>query len=150
MSTRSYIGCAKTKKVVYSHFDGYPEAKLPELSTLINRDGPEKVVETILSARTGGWSVISPDADTAGIKNMLGERGRMVEGYGLAYTDLQTEEGEPTYIGDGMIENDRIWIEWVYLIDPETGNITYWNTYGDSPNIKTVSYTDILKELSDA
>ena len=133
MSTRGYIGCAKTKQVVYNHFDSYPEAKLPELSALINRDGPEKVVETILSARTGGWSVISPDADTAGMENMLGERGRVVDGYGLAYTDLQTEEGEPTYIGDGMSENDRLWIEWIYLIDPETGEITYWNTYGDSP-----------------
>ena len=136
MSTRSYIGNAKTKRVVYSHFDGYPEAKLPELSTLINRDGPEKVVETILSARTGGWSVISPDSDTAGMENMLGERGRVVEGYGLAYTDLQTEEGEPTYIGDGMSENDRIWIEYVYLIDPETGEITWWSTAG-SPLCKT-------------
>ena len=137
MSTRGYIGCAKTKRCVYNHFDSYPEAKLPELSALINRDGPEKVVETILSARTGGWSVISPDADTAGMENMLGERGRVVDGYGLAYTDLQTDEGEPAYIGDGMSENDLIWIEWVYLIDPETGEITYWNTYGDSPNFKT-------------
>lgn len=136
MSTRSYVGCAKTKRVVYVHFDGYPEAKLPELSTLINRDGAEKVVETILSARTGGWSIISPDADTAGMENMLGERGRVVEGYGLAYTDLQTEEGEPTYIGDGMSENDHIWIEYVYLIDPETGIITWWSTE-DSPVFRT-------------
>lgn len=137
MSTRSYIGCAKTKRCVYTHFDGYPEAKLPELSALINRDGPEKVVETILSARTGGWSIISPDADTAGMENMLGERGRVVDGYGLAYTDLQTEAGEPTYIGDGMGEDDRLWIEWIYLIDPDTGVITYWSTAGATPNFKT-------------
>ena len=136
MSTRGYIGCAKTKRVVYCHFDSYPEAKLPELSALINRDGPEKVVETILSARTGGWSVISPDADTTGMENMLGERGRVVEGYGLAYTDLQTEEGEPTYIGDGMSDNDLLWIEYVYLIDPETGLITWWST-DDSPVFRT-------------
>ena len=136
MSTRSYIGCAKTKRCVYSHFDGYPEAKLPELSALINRDGPEKVVQTILSARTGGWSIIDPSTGGSGT-NSLGDRGRFVEGYGLAYTDLQTPAGEPTYIGDGMSPDDRIWIEWVYLIDPETGEITYWNTAGNSPNFKT-------------
>lgn len=127
MSTRSYIGCAKTKRVVYCHYDGYSEAKLPELTALINRDGGQKVVETLLSARTGGWSYLDPKQAADG-RNDLGDRAGSVEGYGLAYTDMQSEEGEPTYIGDGMSENDQIWIEWVYLIDPETGEITYWAT----------------------
>lgn len=137
MSTRSYVGCAKTKRVVYVHFDGYPEAKLPQLAQLIERDGAEKVLETIMSARTGGWSYIDPSQADSGDTGGLGDRGRVVEGYGLAYTDLQTEEGEPTYIGDGMSENDRIWIEYVYLIDPETGIITWWSTE-DSPVFRTL------------
>ena len=122
-----------TKKVVHSHFDGYPEAKLPELSAIINRDGPEKAVQTIMSARTGGWSVIDPWAgeDT---QNILGNRANVVEGYGIAYADAEDEE--PTYIGDGMSENDHIWIEYVYLIDPDTGEITWWSTAG-SPIFKT-------------
>lgn len=130
MSTRSYIGCAKTKRCVYTHFDGYPEAKLPELSAIIRRDGAEKAVETLLSARTGGWSIIDPWAGE-GTQNTLGERSRVVDGYGIAYNDVG--EKDPAYIGDGMSENDRIWIEWVYLIDPDTGVITYWSTAGATP-----------------
>lgn len=149
MSTRSYVGSAESKLCVYSHFDGYPEAKLPELAQMIERDGAQKVVETLLSARTGGWSALDPKAgsDTT---TYLGERARIVEGYGVAYTDQQTPDGEPTYIGDGMSENDRIWIEWVYLVDPETGNITYWSTSEPPNKAKTVSPADILKEVTRA
>lgn len=145
MSTRGYVGCADTKLVVYNHFDSYPEAKLPELAEMIKRDGAKKVVETLLSARTGGWSFLSPSAAGEAL-NSLGERGEVVEGYGLKYTDNQTPDGEPTYIGDGMTESDRIWMEWVYLINPETGAITYWSTQ-DSPNkAKTVTPDEILED----
>ena len=145
MSTRSYIGCAKTKRVVYCHYDGYSEAKLPELTALINRDGGQKVVETLLSARTGGWSYLDPKQTADGL-NALGDRAGSVEGYGLAYTDMQSEEGEPTYIGDGMSDNDLIWIEWVYLIDPETGEITYWATSEPPNKAKTIIPAEYVKE----
>ena len=145
MSTRGYIGCAKTQRVVYNHFDSYAEAKLPTLSHLIVRDGAAKVVETLLSARTGGWSYLDHQAQGED-SGALGERGRMVEGYGLAYTDMQVGEAEPTYIGDGLSDDDQIWIEYVYLIDPETGVITWFNTYGDTPTFHTVNPVDFLKE----
>lgn len=146
MSTRCYVGCAQTQRVVYCHFDGYDEAKLPTLSQIILRDGPAKAVETLLSARTGGWSYLNEDEPGDGSSGPLGDRGRVVEGYGLAYTDLQTEEGEPKYIGDGMSEDDRIWIEYVYLIHPETGIITWFNTYGDNPTFHGVNPAKYLEE----
>lgn len=146
MSTRCYVGCAKTQRCIYVHFDGYTEAKLPTLSKMIVRDGAEKVVETLLSARTGGWSYLNEDQPEDGGTGLLGDRGRIVPGYGLAYTDVQTGEAEPTYIGDGLSEDDRIWIEYVYLIDPETGVITWFNTYGDTPTFHGVNPVEFLKE----
>ena len=145
MSTRGYIGCAKTQRVVYCHFDCYDEAKLPTLSRIILRDGPAKAVETLLSARTGGWSYLD-DSERGSHTGGLGDRGQVVEGYGVKYTDLQTEEGEPKYIGDGLTKEDQVWIEYVYLIDPETGVITWFNTYGDSPTFHTVNPTEYLEK----
>lgn len=145
MSTRCYVGDAKTQRVVYCHFDGYDSAKLPTLSHLVVRDGAAKVVETLLSARTGGWSYLDHQAQGEG-SGALGDRGRMVEGYGLAYTDMQVGEAEPTYIGDGLSDDDQIWIEYVYLIDPETGVITWFNTYGDSPIFHTVNPVEFLEK----
>lgn len=147
MSTRCYVGCAKTKRVIYVHFDGYAEAKLPTLSKMIARDGAEKVVETLLSARTGGWSYLHDDEPEGGDTGSLGDRGRIVPGYGLAYTDAQIE---PTYVGDGLSEDDRIWIEYVYLIHPETGVITWFDTYEETPTFHGVNPAEFLKETSNA
>lgn len=147
MSTRSYVGSKSTNEVHYVHFDGYPEARLPALAKMIDRDSPQYAVEIILSqGNKGGWSVLDADQDDSA--PYLGDRAETVVGYGQAYRD--GDYAPPTNISDGMSEDDRIWIEWVYLIDPETGNITYWNTEFSPTTAKTVSPSDILKELSDA
>ena len=142
MSTRSYVGNAATGRVVYVHFDGYPEARLPILSRLIERDGAEEVVKTLMSARTGGWSFLGDDYDH--LDNQLGERGIPVSGYGLSYGD--GAQREPVYIGDGLSENDQIWIEYVYLIHPETGIITWFQPTDKTPVFHGVDPVEFLKD----
>ena len=44
----------------YSHWDGYPSAKLPELFALVKRDGVETVRKVLLHDNYS-WSSIDPD-----------------------------------------------------------------------------------------
>lgn len=121
MSTRSLVGGLTDSGtyVVYVHFDGYPEGRLPVLDELIKRDGAAKVLATILMAREGGWSYLDADIDP-GAKTALGSRGRVVPGYGLMYAD------EPTVKPVRFPEeySDESWAEYVYLI-PEVGPLVW-------------------------
>jgi hypothetical protein len=121
MSTRSLVGGLTDMGtyVVYVHFDGYPEGRLPELEGMVKRDGAARVLVELLSAKEGGWSVLDHQAD-ASMRNSLGDRGRVVEGYGLAYTDAPGS-GPQRFPED---YTDDVWAEWVYLI-PEVGPIRY-------------------------
>jgi hypothetical protein len=66
MSTRSIVAAEfedGSIKGVYVHSDGYPEGqwgKLNVLSTLIKRDGVDKVIRRIMG-KPNGWSSLDPD-----------------------------------------------------------------------------------------
>ena len=109
MSSRSLVGGLTDggTYTVYVHNDGH----LPTLTELIRRDGVNHVLGTLLTARDGGWSYLDPHED--GTRNhLLGERGRSVPGYGVAYTD---EPGTmPVRFPDGWSED--FWADAVYLI----------------------------------
>lgn len=117
MSTRSLVGGLTDggTYVTYVHYDGYPDARLPVLEELIKRDGPARVLSTILQARTGGWSALEPSTKESHILH-----GEVVPGYGVKYTDAA--EGPQLRFPEEY--NDDSWCEYVYLI-PEIGPIRY-------------------------
>jgi len=129
MSTRSLVGGLTDSGTyaVYVHNDGYPEGRLPELDAIIERDGAAKALATILSAREGGWSVL--DANTKlGRSSSLGDRGRVVEGYGVAYTDAP--DVPPLRFPEEY--STDAWIEYVYLIS-EVGPVKFVNVPHGTP-----------------
>lgn len=92
MSTRSFIGRYDELKGRYVHCDGYPSGNGVELIKLLQRDGYEKVMNT-LTRDHYGWSSI--DRDEKGPLPDYLEDGRFekVEGYGVAYTDIVMKNG---------------------------------------------------------
>lgn len=89
----------------YCHWDGYPESKLPQLETLIARDGVDKVRKTILS--TFGWSTLDTDAPEAFDETTTDPghgdgRFYVVKGYGTGYTRAQWEN-----VGDWVMSTDK-------------------------------------------
>lgn len=121
MSTRSLVGGLTDMGtfVVYVHFDGYPEGRLPVLDAIIKRDGAAKALATLLMAKEGGWSSLDEDQD-ASVPNVLGQRAESVEGYGVKYTDAP--EIKPQRFPEEY--HDDSWAEYVYLI-PEVGPIRW-------------------------
>lgn len=132
MSTRSITGILHTESDeigsgVYCHWDGYPSARLPALKAMIVRDGVQKVIETILEANTGGWSILDSEYQEEERGSFgLGDRGESVPGYGLKYAD--TEPG-PSIKHSEAVKNFSI--EYIYYLDPVTGDIV-WFEQGDS------------------
>ena len=144
MSTRSITGIWNTEVDpvgvgVYCHSDGYPEGRLPDLKRMIVRDGPEKVVETILSAKWGGWSYLFTDYT----ENRLGDRARLVPGYGLMFLD--GKEDKP--IKDADLAEDGWWCEYRYYIDVETGDIHWYE--GDSTHEHVERFAEYSVEKVD-
>lgn len=114
---------------VYVHFDGYPDGRLPVLDAMIKRDGAPKVLATLLMARSGGWSLLNQDQKLDG-RNSLGDRGNVVEGYGIKYDDAPdwTPQRFPE---EYEVKSD---VEYVYLI-PEVGPILWAAAkYGVKPD----------------
>lgn len=74
----------------YIHGNGYPTWQAVALLALVRRDGLE-TVRRVLTQEHYGWSRLDPNAKT-GDANFLDERGEIVPGYGLAYTDTKLTE----------------------------------------------------------
>lgn len=87
----------------YSHWDGYPSVKLPQLSKLVLRDGVETVRKTLLHDNLS-WSVIDPDYETRETE------WKVVEGYGEAHSDIKSVKW--------FTQNDHefAWAEYVYVL----------------------------------
>lgn len=145
MSTRSITGIISESGPVgyYVHSDGYPDGRLPVLQALIERDGIDKVAETILTARNGGWSYLTVRNDD--ITNFLGERGEVVEGYGLRYTDQQVKDAPLMKLADARTD---IWIEYAYFLNLETGDIEWYdfNEDGDDAPVR-IEHTVATKQV---
>lgn len=90
----------------YSHWDGYPSAKLPELFALVARDGIETVRKVLLHDNYS-WSSINPnyqpETETTGRK--------LVAGYGEAHDDLDVP---PNFFTQS--ETDFAWAEFLYIL----------------------------------
>jgi len=92
----------------YSHWDGYPDSKLPDLTTLVLRDGVEKV-RAVLLHLNHSWSSIDPDAEY-GVHYGRDDLG-YVKGYGFAHTDMERNEAFFT-----QSDKDFAWAEYLYIL----------------------------------
>jgi hypothetical protein len=91
--------------------DGYPTWTGAKLLELVERDGPDKVIDTVVNSDIYGWSYLDPNMDETQ-DHLLGKRARPVPGYGLAYTTVQDQTDPEDW---GTPENVASY-EWVYLL----------------------------------
>ena len=121
MSRRTLVGGLTDGGVyvTYVHNGGC----MPTLRNLIQRDGVDTVLGTLLTARDGGWSLLNPRED--GTDDWLGDRGRAVPGYGVAYTD--NPGTMPVRFPEAW--SDDYWADAVYLLQGD-GSIR-WAVPGD-------------------
>lgn len=114
----------------YSHWDGYPSAKLPELFALVKRDGVETVRKVLLHDNYS-WSSIDPDKVASPIG---GDYWRVVAGYGEAHDDLD----EPSDFFT-QSDTDFAWAEFLYILGDASvlvfravgSDVTTWDFVGD-------------------
>ena len=119
----------------YVHFDGYPSARVPDLLTIVARDGVEAAIKTITET-WAGWSSldayqpditgVTPDANAAwDSPEMQASRfapgggyddGRFanVPGYGIAYV-AESGQIDPDHWIDHT--DTDIWLEWAYVLN---------------------------------
>jgi hypothetical protein len=114
MGTRSVVGVPYGDgfRGRYCHWDGYPTYNGVHLWRMIQRDGIEKVVNTIVFDNYQ-WSSLDHCKNNVVLNN--GETLKnVVRGYGSIYTDV-TEDDWITYTGNA---SDDLWCtEWAYILD---------------------------------
>ncbi len=114
MSTRSVVALPRDGgwEGRYVHCDGYPEARVPTLLALIERDGLDAVISEVIEENYG-WSYLNPD-QTRSMHEMYRD-GRFIPrtGYGIAYTYEQA--GSDRWLTN--VTADALWIEWVYILN---------------------------------
>lgn len=93
----------------YSHWDGAPHTKLPQLFTLVKRDGIETVRKVLLHDNYS-WSSIDPDA----VAKPDGDYWTVVAGYGEVHDDLD----EKLALADFFTQADTqfAWAEYLYIL----------------------------------
>lgn len=92
----------------YSHWDGYPSAKLPELFALVKRDGVETVRKVLLHDNYS-WSSIDPDCVLDGVERDT--HWSVIAGYGEAHNDLSNP---PDFFTQS--DTDFAWAEFLYIL----------------------------------
>ena len=106
----------------YVHFDGYPEAMVPEYLRLVNEKGVDRCIDILINFNAG-WSQITSNPT-------LGEyysdgRFKTVSNYGVAYTTKKmTFMGQADYqqasMDDWISNTDEDhWCEWAYVLHPD-------------------------------
>jgi hypothetical protein len=114
MSTASVVAVQNGNgwKGRYVHWNGYPTWQAAQLLALLKRDGYEKVAKTIVTGRTYGWSVIDPSKTEP--DPLLGDRAKLVKGYGIAYTAKQDITAKDWVTSENV--GEWIGISWVYVL----------------------------------
>lgn len=114
MSTRSVVALPRDGgwEGRYVHSDGYPEARVPILTYLIERDGLDEVISNLIEDNYG-WSYLDENQDRT--MHQMYRDGRFIArpGYGLAYTYEQA--GSDRWLTNNTA--DALWIEWVYILN---------------------------------
>ncbi len=126
----------------YVHFDGYPEAKVPDYLRLVNEKGVERCFDTLINFNAG-WSSIDQNPT---LSEWNGDgRFKTVSNYGVAYTTkVVPMPGNPTYRQASMDdwitnEDDDTWCEWAYVLYPDFLDV--WEHHGEGwVHHSTVAY----------
>lgn len=112
---------------VYIHVDGTPKPMLDRLSRIMTAHGVNTALDTLLRHRYG-WAYLWPELDDGDADTNIGvprHRGRVVPGYGFAYT-----------LGPRMLytlaeARAHPLIGWAYFVDPAGGDIHWWDLRPD-------------------
>lgn len=142
MGTRSIVATRTGEtswKGRYIHWDGYPEGVGAAIVALINRDGREQVVKTLITDHYG-WSNLDLTV-TADTPLGLGhDDGRFVNvpGYGLAYTTEQGQSSPDDWHTEADPEDS--WCEFAYVIEDDSTVTAYSNT-GSAWELITSAWT---------
>lgn len=114
MGTRSAVGVRNENgewKGRYVHWDGYPSGVGKTLQDLIKRDGPQKVVQTVV-LENYGWSALNGEVHPQLGLGYSDGRFKAIQGYGVAYTEVDGQSSP----NDWITEDDAGWTEYIYLI----------------------------------
>ena len=123
MSTRSIIAKqdGDSWKGRYAHWDGYPAHQGKSIWEIVQRDGYEKAVKTLVDDHFY-WSSIKPWQPNEEPEE---SRWEIVEGYGIAGNE---EQGDPNeWYTPANYQNS--WVDWVYIISK--GGLMIIHIYND-------------------
>jgi hypothetical protein len=143
MSTRSVIAKPTETGWIgrYVHFDGYPEAKVPDYLRLVHEKGVERCIDILVNFNAG-WSSIDQNPSLG----MGYDDGRFktVSNYGVAYTTKTIDfHGQPytqASMDDWITNEDNdTWCEWAYVLYPDF--LEVWEHHGSGwAHHSTVAY----------
>ena len=145
MSTRSVIAKPTETGWIgrYVHFDGYPEAMVPNYLRLVNEKGVDRCIDILINFNAG-WSSIQDNPRLDEWQN--DGRYKTVSNYGVAYTTkiLKNFAGQENYQQasmDDWISNEDTdsWCEWAYVLYPDTLDV-YEATNDGWKHHSTVAY----------
>lgn len=110
MSTRSIIAKqdGDSWRGRYAHWDGYPSHQGKSIWDIVQRDGWEKAVKTLVDDNFY-WSVLRPWQENDPAEE---DRWNVVTGYGIAGNELQGDSDE-WYTPENYTDS---WCEYVYVI----------------------------------
>jgi hypothetical protein len=122
----------------YVHSDGYPSWTGRFLRELVDRDGLNKVIATVVIDHPTGWSMIDPANTAAADPGTV-----VVPGYGIAYED-EPDQREWVTPDDGEMA------EWAYVLAP-SGIMVWQNdeSWFQRPDLDLSLSAEELEELAD-
>ena len=117
MGTRSVIAMGEPASWtgVYCHWDGYPDHMADALHFIVNRDGYEQAVKTLVSDNCY-WSSINPYKEQELSEGYSDGRFKVIQGYGVAGTEMQATDEDRFHWGDDLAGS---WLEWLYVMSPD-------------------------------
>lgn len=113
MATRGIIAVANNNSIeegwrgVYSHWDNNPERMIAVLAILVERDGYEKVIQTLITEHRS-WSIVDPFRSD--------DEPNSVRGYGVFHEDEDLTDKNSWYTHDGGWYS---WAEYAYVMTTE-------------------------------
>ena len=117
MGTRSIIAKGEPDNWtgVYCHWDGYPDHMADALHFIVNRDGYEQAVKTLVTDNFY-WSSINPYKVNTLADGYDDGRFKAISDYGVAGTDKQSSDDERFSSGDNLAGS---LLEWLYVMSPD-------------------------------
>lgn len=127
MATRCIIAepCGDGWRGRYSHWDGYPSVKLPQIVALVKRDGIETVRKVLLHDNYS-WSSINPERTSERDDGRIFSPWNVVAGYGDAHDDAS---GIPDFFTQS--DTEFAWAEFLYILGD--ASVLVFRAIGSSP-----------------